>query len=232
MDKIDQKDIQDTEFEDDFDHHISSESLIAKSKLVSFVAMVAVVILVIVVIILVFILAQNKFDQDKVYQEAYNTGIIDQRDIDRIAFQEQLNNPFTVYQSPEIYGGFKISYPKSYSTVYNNSSSNPISIIAHPGKVDFNTNRFALKIELIESPYSQEKAKAQDQDSKLAKADQGYLIQVSGKEAYYRSEFFKDIQSQGAFVLIPIQDKTLLIRTDSLQLYEDQFNQIIENVST
>lgn len=184
MNKIDPQTNPDLDFEASEldDQQASTSTVLAKHKTTALAAMIVSTVLLVLVIILIFLLVRNHFERDKVYQEAYNTGIINQRDIDRVAFKEQLATPYTVYQAPDIYGGFKISYPKNYSTVYNNNTSNPVSIIAHPDKVDLNTDRFALRIELIESPYSQEKAKALDQDSKLDKGKQGYLIKVAGLE--------------------------------------------------
>lgn len=157
-------------------------------------------------------------------------------------FAEQSKSPNKTYQGPSAYGSVTFKYPKTWSAyVDETNSSEPINGYFYPDKVPGTQSptAFALRIELISSPYAQ-----------VMQQFDAQIKQGTVKAAAYVPPKIKhtpNIQpgtklngvinrnqagdQQGSMVVIQVRDKTLEISTQSPNFLADFNNTILATLS-
>ncbi len=146
-------------------------------------------------------------------------------------FAEEQKKPNKTYTGPVALGSVKIVYPKSWSAYIQAQETGTVKLEAyfHPDYVPSTDSDvlYATRVSLSRSDYAKVLASYQDlvEDGDLsAKA-----ITISGaKGTRLNGLIERDVN--GALVLLPLRDKTLMIWTESTNYIAD-FNKIISNLT-
>lgn len=141
---------------------------------------------------------------------------------------EQANQlPFRTYTAPEKYGSFVISFPKNWSSYFEErGSGTQVYLILNPEfikKIDGQDEKVAAKVQFIE----------RTKDAYLrplaAKIQKGTLKQtdtkVSGLPAYNLTGAFDDRKTTRQ-VIVPVRDKVLVFSTENAT-YMKEFEEIL-----
>jgi len=146
-------------------------------------------------------------------------------------FAESLKSPLTSYKGPAAYGSVTIKYPKTWSGYVSDAdSSSPfINGYFYPGvvpDVQQSSSIFALRVQVLDSPYSTElnsyAGYVSDGASKVSayhapKVPSVIGVKIEGKLTNGKS---------GTMVLIPLRNMTLKIWTESSRFKVD-FNKYV-----
>jgi hypothetical protein len=165
-------------------------------------------------------------------QGQINSAVTDakqqQQNDDKKTFAEQEKLPLRSYQAPANINGIKISFPKTWSDYVNLTQANgstPLDFYANPDFVPAQTSdvRYALRVQLTNQAYNQivQQYNSQVQQGKATAKP----ITLNGVQGI-RIDGTLMSQIQGAMVVLPIRDKTLLLWTESQDFVND-FNKII-----
>lgn len=154
-----------------------------------------------------------------------------QEEVLRAEFAEEAKNPNKSYTSPSALGSVKIVYPKSWSAYVQAQETGTVKLEGyfHPNYVPSTDSDvlYATRVSLSRSDYTKELAsyqKAVDNGEITAKA-----ITVSGTKGT-RLDGLIEKEVNGAVVLLPLREKTLIISTESTDYLAD-FNKIISNLT-
>lgn len=170
-----------------------------------------------------------KYNSDQKAAEAAEEAAAQQEVEDEARFVEEEKYPLKPYVGPSQFGSVRLEYPKTWSGYVINKASGqtPISWYMHPNVVpDVSSNIFALRVEVVDTPYSSSLS-GFDNDAengavtitpyKLPKVENVVGSRVDG-------EVSRDIQ--GSLILLPLRNMTLKIWTESPDYVAD-FNNIV-----
>jgi len=154
-----------------------------------------------------------------------------QEEVLRAEFAEEQKNPYKTYTSPAALGSIKIVYPKSWSAYVQVKETGTVKLEGyfHPDYVPSTDSDvlYATRVSLSRSDY------AKELDSYQRKVEKGELraksITISGAKGT-RLDGLIERDVNGAVVLLPLRDKTLIISTESTDYMAD-FNRIISNLT-
>jgi hypothetical protein len=153
-------------------------------------------------------------------------------------FNDQLQQPYKKFVGPAIYGNISFNYPKTYSAyVDETQASEPVDGYFYPDVVPGLTSNtsFALRIELMTTPYSQllDNYTSQIQAGTLtassyipAKMTTTSNIQAGTRLDGIISQDQQGNNQNGSMILLPVRDKTLEIYTQSTDFLGD-FDKVI-----
>ncbi len=155
----------------------------------------------------------------------------DQEEALRAEFAEEQKSPYKTYVSPSTLGSVKIVYPKSWSAYVQAKETGAVKLEGyfHPDFVPSTDSDilYATRVSLSSSDYTKELASYQK------KVEKGELraksITISGTKGT-RLDGLIEREVNGAIVLLPLRDKTLMISTESTDYMAD-FNKIISNLT-
>jgi hypothetical protein len=170
--------------------------------------------------------ARHNLNQAK--DEAKKSGAAEQKKADDDKYLSTAESPYRSYIAPDIFGAFKIFFPKNWSlyVVEGQSSNAQLSLILHPDMikvVQSGDNAYALQVQLSQTLFKSQQKTYQD----MVKAGKlkGKDITVSGI-AGNRFEGKVDSKHDGVVVIIPLRDKTLSF-TMTDKTYQSEFDQVL-----
>lgn len=170
-----------------------------------------------------------KYNSDQKAAEAAEESAAAQQVEDEARFVEEEKYPLKPYVGLSQFGSVRLEYPKTWSgyVINKGSGQTPISWYMHPNVVpDVSSNIFALRVEVVDTPYSDsvsgfdndaEKGAVTVKPYKLPKVDTVVGSRVDG-------EINRDIQ--GSLILLPLRNMTLKIWTESPDYVAD-FDKIV-----
>lgn len=157
-------------------------------------------------------------------------------------FEQESKNPNKTYQGPSAYGSITFKYPKTWSAyVDETNTSEPINGYFYPDKVPGiqSPTAFALRIELINSPYAQVMQQFDSQVKQGTVKAAAYVPpKVKGKPNVQPGTKLDGVinrnqagDQQGSMVVIQVRDKTLEISTQSPKFLADFNNIVLKSLS-
>lgn len=148
-------------------------------------------------------------------------------------FDQQSKDPNKTFQGPVTYGSVSFNYPKTWSAYVDQSSANePINGYFHPNQVPGiqSDSAFALRVELVNTPYSQVIQGFSGQIKSGKVTTEAYMPPqmngVANVQTGIRLEGQIQQKQQGTMVVMQVRDKTLMVYTESSDFTGD-FNNII-----
>src|SRR6056297_3215821 len=162
-------------------------------------------------------MVENQSDLDAKIETATQVAVQEVESEKEAEFTERQKNPFKTYKGAATYGSLQFDYPKSWSVYVETSDTNTIlDFYAQPEFIPgFDDTRFALRAQIIDSPYEDELAdfdrKAEQGDVRVRAFRPEKVPDQLG--AIVVGEIENDIQ--GRVVLLPQRDKTIRIFTES-----------------
>lgn len=146
-------------------------------------------------------------------------------------FLERNKSPYKKYKSPAVFGAVEVTYPKTWSATIDEKGSGNTPVVGyfHPDYVPGpkSGTAFALKIEVIESPYSVTLGRYESAAKRGAVKISPYKAKrvPSVLGARVNGEVEKGFQ--GSAVLFPLRDKTIRVSTLSRDSFGADFDKII-----
>jgi len=190
------------------------------------------ILVVILLVVLVYSLSQLSTARSQ-REEYAQTEVKEARDAIRAELQKEFDVkeklPFLDYEGPDLLGGIKFQYPKTWSAAVEQSENSSIQLDGyfHPGVIRTDNEQgrsYALRLQLINSPYSQEVRRYQNsiKNGEL-KSRAVTFVQTEG----VRLDGQLETVDKGSMVILPLRDKTLKIWTESPDFLAD-YNKILE----
>lgn len=145
-------------------------------------------------------------------------------------FVEAEKKPTKTYTGPATFGSVNFSYPKTWSAFVTEANGSPnIDGYFHPNIVPGiqSGTGFALHVQVLESSYSGEVSKWQNQVKSGKVKVSAY--KASRMQAVTGTRVEGEIQNklQGILVLLPLRDKTIAISTLSRDQFAGDFDNIV-----
>ncbi|MDB5170119.1 MAG: hypothetical protein JWN82_515 [Candidatus Saccharibacteria bacterium] len=148
-------------------------------------------------------------------------------------YAEAAKLPLKTYNGPEEYGSLALQYPKTWSAyvVTGEGSDAGLSGYFNPDfvpTVGAESSTFALRIEVVDSAYSEVLSDYSDQEGvtitpyALPKLPKVIGVKVDGQ--------IEDAK-KGSMVILPVRDKTLKIYTEADAFMADFNNNILPNLT-
>lgn len=176
-----------------------------------------------------------KDNVDAKISEAVATETIRVKAEDQKAFEEAEKNPLKKYIGPEAFRAVTVEYPKTWSAYVDGSSNaTPVDVYYHPNVVPStqgNQTAYALRVQVESRGYDRVVATYQgDIKNGKVKTVPYTLPKVPGVTGLRLNG---EIQSrkQGSMVILPLNDKTLKIWTESPDFVKDLETYILPNAS-
>jgi type II secretory pathway pseudopilin PulG len=141
-------------------------------------------------------------------------------------FAEREKSPTKTFISSASIGSIEITYPKTWSAYVeqNESGPKPLNAFFHPKYVPSDGTLYALRLYVDESNYSKS---VTDFDKSIEKGlVKSKPIRINGITGMrFDGQIDKDFV--GSMVIFPLRDKTVKIWTESSDIFEKDFNNII-----
>lgn len=149
-------------------------------------------------------------------------------------YAEEAKNPLKNFVGPADFGSVTFQYPKTWSGYVIKSDSSPLNAYFYPDvvpNVDNATNAYALRVAIIEKPYSE-----------VLQGYQGDVEEGAVTVTPYASPKVEGVvgsrvdgqitkEERGSVVLFPIRNITLQVWTEADQYINDFNNIILPNLS-
>ncbi len=161
----------------------------------------------------------------------YNSGVEDgkaaQKKADIAEYNKATVSSTRTYTAPVVHGSFQITYPKAWNLSVDSSSSVPVDGLVDPAYVNLVSPEHALKFSLQDKSFENVK---KDYDDFVQKGAKRTEVTVSGIKGYqYVGKINEEAkQAVGTVTIVPLRDKTMLLQTDSNELYADAYKQMVE----
>jgi hypothetical protein len=151
----------------------------------------------------------------------------EQKKADDAAALHANESPFRAYTAPGPYGGFVISFPKTWSSyVDEEPQGTQVKLILNPEfirRINGTDQKNATQVTFIEQ--TKEKYLSQFAGNLKKGAQKQSDTTVSGQAAYNLTGTFPDRRTVH-MVVVPVRDKVLVFSNENSQ-YEAEFNQIL-----
>ncbi len=149
-------------------------------------------------------------------------------------FQKTLEEEGYEYTADEVFGSFKFTYPKVWSTniTKDEGSQEELIFLADPELITVdNKNKntvTALRVIFYKVKYEEKlrEVEGRNDSTKLLTESDTEISDISGKAFLGKDEA---TGNNIAFTLIPVRDKTLYIGTDNYPTYRDQYEKILNS---
>ncbi len=203
---------------------------IAKLKKIKFMLIgVSIVAVILLVTTLVFASGASTTTAalDAKYAAGLEDGKAEQKKIDVAEYNKATVSSTRTYTAPVVHGSFEITYPKAWNLSVDTSSSVPVDGLVDPAYVNLASPEHALKFALQDKSFESSK---KDYDDFVKKGAKRTEVTVSGIKGYqYVGKINEDAkQAVGTVTIVPLRDKTMLLQTDSNELYADSYRQMVE----
>jgi hypothetical protein len=154
-------------------------------------------------------------------------------------FDEDYKNPNKSYKGPVAFGSVSFNYPKTWSAYIEEASS--VNGFFYPDKVPSTQSgtAFALRVELVNSPYSQVLQQyGGDVKSGKLKASAYVPPKMAGVSGVQPGTKLDGVVNRsqsgdqiGSLVLVQVRDKTLKIYTESPNFIPDYNNAVLASLT-
>ena len=150
---------------------------------------------------------------------------------------EDAKKPLKIYNGPEALGSVAVSFPKTWSGYVNAAGSNNTGLDAYfnPGvvpPVSDQTSVFALRVQVLNQPYSQVLQSFTSQQSQAKLTISAYALPKLPKIVGVKvAGQLPGKQTESTVVLLPLRSQTLQISTEGTQFLNDFNNNILPNFS-
>ena len=164
-------------------------------------------------------------------EEAREIARAEQEELDSVYYKKRAADAYDTFTAPDNYGQVSFRYLKTWSVYVANDANKGGNFEAYlnPGKVEAVgvATINALRVMIWDQPWDTV-IKKYDNLVTTGKLDM-LKIQVGGGDANrYDGEFSKDIK--GTMVLIKIRDKTVELRTDSVE-FRPEFEVMLDTIT-
>lgn len=150
--------------------------------------------------------------------------------------KEIQENPWEEFEARNVFGAFKFEIPRSWARYerFDLDANVPLALYFNPSLVRYdsltNSNHAALYVEITKTMYSKEIDNLRNKMKGVVAAE-GEELDASisgfdGKVFYYKD---KDLGKKIAVVVLPYRDRTLLIRTDDYNNFQEYFKKFSES---
>jgi hypothetical protein len=203
---------------------------IAKLKKMKFMLIgVSIVAVILLVTTLVFAAGASTTtaELDAKYAAGVEDGKAEQKKADVAEYNKATVSSTRTYTAPVVHGSFEITYPKAWNLSIDSTSALPVDGLVDPGYVNLVSAEHALKFTLQDKAFESSK---KDYDDLMKKGAKRTEVTVSGIKGYqYVGKINEDAkEAVGTVVIVPLRDKTMLLQTDSNELYADAYKQMVE----
>ncbi|HIA91560.1 TPA: hypothetical protein EYO12_00395 [Candidatus Saccharibacteria bacterium] len=146
----------------------------------------------------------------------------------REEFEDRLNSDTTTYVGSDVLGSITFDYPKTWSASINENDSGNTRLDAtfHPNAISNSVKAFALKIQVVDDPYSQELG-TYDNDVERGELTANPVTYSGVDGVRLNGQIDNDLT--GSIVLLPLRDRTLILRTES-DTHQDTFESILDSL--
>ena len=170
---------------------------------------------------------KRSFDSE--VQASVNQAVASKETELREEFESTTNSDTVLFDGPDVLGDIQFAYPKTWSVYIESNQSGSLQLDAtiHPVAITNSTAAFALRVQVIDNEYSDELEDfdRQVEDGELTSKPVSY----SGSNGV-RLDGQIDDDLTGSIVLLPLRDKTLLLRTES-ENYTDTYEQMLRTLN-
>ncbi|MDR0955662.1 MAG: hypothetical protein LBM73_00880 [Candidatus Nomurabacteria bacterium] len=182
-----------------------------------------------------------KNNSDQKVSAAVSAAKSDQQKSDNATFTEKYKQPFDVYQSSADYGSVKFNYPRTWSVYTGDdgtgSGSSGVASYLYPGVVPplnggNDKTIYALEVQIQNKSYK-DVLQSYDNDVKSGKLSASPLALRNGgfsADGMKISGKFSDTIT-GIAVVFKIRDKTLILRSDQSDFFNDFNNTILPSLT-
>ena len=153
-----------------------------------------------------------------------------------VIFAQQEKYPLRTYNGPEAYGSLSIQYPKTWSAYVDDTGNGAAQLDGYfnPGTVpsiSSQTSVFALRVQVINTPYSQTllDLSSQQQAGKLTVS--AYALPKVPKAVGVKAVGTFSSGTDGEMVVLPLRNETLQISTQGSSYTDDFEKNILPNLS-
>ncbi len=177
-----------------------------------------------------------KDHSDQEVAAAVQAAVAQQKQTDASNYAEQAKKPYNTYIGPSAFGNITVNYPKTWSSyvIETASGGNPISGYFMPNTVPSVTdpnNSFALRMELVQTPYDTVLQQFQAALTIGKVTIQPYTLPKVPSVVGSRVEGQITPTKQGTMVVLPLRNMTLKIWTESNDFKGDLDTAVLPNFS-
>lgn len=142
------------------------------------------------------------------------------------AYAEQDKIPYKTYTTPSVYGSVKLTFPKTYSSFVNDTSST-LDFYAHTNYVASRGVNYALRMSVADRVFASE---IKTYEAAVKKGDlKASSISVAGVTGTRLDGLLKKDQT-GIIAVFPLRDKVLKVWTENLD-YKADFEQTLKTLT-
>jgi len=176
--------------------------------------------------------SDQKNNVDSLVEEAVVDARDDLEEELQVEFDQKEKSPLKSYTGAETLGSVSIKYPKTWSAyiIEKENSNTAIDGYFHPDYVPSLKSgvAFALRLKLVDETFEK---RADSYDKRVKNGDlTSRPIKISGEEGI-RLDGKVTSTKEGAIVLLPLRDKTIIVYTLSTQYLDDFTNVVLENLT-
>ncbi|OGL34420.1 hypothetical protein A3F65_00235 [Candidatus Saccharibacteria bacterium RIFCSPHIGHO2_12_FULL_47_16b] len=178
-----------------------------------------------------------KNNTDKKIAEAVEIAKAAQKQELEAKFAEDSKLPHRTYKGSLTYGGVTFNYPRTWSALIEESSSQPINGYFHPDvlpPLDSKT-ALALRVELINSEYAsvadQYDSQIKDGSLKAVAYIPPQMVNVANVQPGLKLDGQLTSDFSGSMVVIKVRDKTLQLSTQSKDFLKDFNDTVLANLT-
>lgn len=173
-----------------------------------------------------------KNNVDKKIAQAVDAAKAAQKQDSEKQFAEESKLPYKAFRGSQTYGSVTFNYPKTWSALVQESTSQPINGYFYPDILPALESKvaLALRVELLTSDYvsvaSQYDSQIDDGSLKAAAYVPPQMTKVTNVQPGLKLDGQITSDFQGSMVIIKVRDKTLQISTQSNDFLKD-FNETV-----
>lgn len=173
-----------------------------------------------------------KNNVDKKIAQSVDAAKAAQKQESEKQFAEESKLPYKSYKGSQTYGSVSFNYPKTWSALVEESTSQPINGYFYPDILPALESKvaMALRVELVNSDYasvvSQYDSNIQDGSLKAVAYVPPQMVKVANVQPGLRLDGAITSDFQGSMVIVKVRDKTLQISTQSQDFLKD-FNETV-----
>jgi hypothetical protein len=173
-----------------------------------------------------------KNESDAIVADAVSAAKVAQKEEDTAHFYEEAKKPYAEYVGLSDFGSIKFNYPKNWSVYNSQFAKDGYEVVFYPGVVPMIGDQvaMALRVSVVNKQY--EAVIAEYEKFVITGQLRATVINVAqadnfaGYEGIRFDGAINETLVEASFVVLKLRDKTILIRTDSVDYLSD-FDEII-----
>jgi hypothetical protein len=210
----------------------------ANSALVETIVLVVVCLIAAAAIVFAVIFFMQYSDLNSRFETEVATATANaetaQREEDLASFEEEKKLPYSKFTGPSDYGSIGFEFPKTWSVYVASDGSNNSDFVSYfrPSQVDpieSESSRYALRFSILNQQINnvqQEYESKVDDGSLTSSVFNADNNKISGTR--YTGKIAEKID--GILVIFKVNDKTVIMQTDSAAVYQKDFDTIISKL--